>query len=689
MKRVISAYGRDGKTWRRSRTLRGRLVAIAVAALTAVLLPTPALAQNGDDTVLDARDALRRKDASRLAAARAAMTALNHPLAQWIDYWELSTRLNTAQQSEIDAFYARWRGSYVEDRLRNDWLLELGRRRDWRALRTDYAQFVMNDDREVTCYALLADHLAGTEVREPALAAWLAQRDGDDGCAQMAAALFQAGRFTEDDVWRKARVAADANRPKVVRQAVGLLGGRAALAVGDAVDGPVRFLSRLGDAVGSRTDAELATLALIRLAASDPDQTATLLAGRWESALPAQHAAWVWAAIGKQASLKLQPDAADRFQRAQLFAARGTAVLVWPEETLAWQVRAALRGNPPRWTQVLQAISQLSPSEQRDPAWIYWHARALQAVAQGSANAQADARRAQAQALYASIAGQLHFYGALAAEELGRGAVLPPRPAPLTPAEREAAAQNPALARALALIGLGLRAEGVREWNFTLRGMDDRALLAAAQRACEREVWDRCINTSDRTRAEVDLEQRFPMPFRREVVARARDIGIDPAFVYGLIRQESRFIVDARSSVGASGLMQVMPATAKVVARRIGLDLRPDMLADRDTNLTLGISYLKMVLDDFAGAEALAAAAYNAGPGRPRRWREGPLLEPAIWAENIPFAETRDYVKKVLANRLWYAALLSNAAPPSLKARLGRAVGPRESGSSPPDRDLP
>jgi soluble lytic murein transglycosylase len=290
----------------------------------------------------------------------------------------------------------------------------------------------------------------------------------------------------------------------------------------------------------------------------------------------------------------------------------------------------------------------------------------------------------------------------------------------------------------------------VREWNFSLRGMGDRALLAAAARACEREVWDRCINTSDRTKSEIDLEQRFPMPFRDEVVTSARAIGLDPAYVYGLIRQESRFVLDARSHVGASGLMQLMPATARWTARKIGLAFTPEAITERSTNLRLGTSYLKLVLDDFDGSQAMAAAAYNAGPSRPRRWREGATIEPAIWAENIPFGETRDYVKKVLSNATVYAAMLAGqrqsepaapvvaaasapspivvaaaspadaaassvAAPvmapasgavvlaatalppppspplllPSLKARLGAPIGPRDIAAPPPDKELP
>jgi soluble lytic murein transglycosylase len=207
--------------------------------------------------------------------------------------------------------------------------------------------------------------------------------------------------------------------------------------------------------------------------------------------------------------------------------------------------------------------------------------------------------------------------------------------------------------------------------------------------ACERQVWDRCINASDRTRHEVDLSQRFPTPFRDDVMRVAKEVNVDPAYLYGLIRQESRFVVDARSHVGASGLMQVMPATAKWTAKKMGLPWKPELLQERDFNLKIGATYLRWVLDDFGGSVALAAAAYNAGPGRPRRWREGPQVEAAIWAENIPFNETRDYVKKVLSNATLYAVLLKQDVSPSLRQRLGPSIGPRDAKSPPINSELP
>jgi soluble lytic murein transglycosylase len=667
--------------------LRRSTALVLLAGLWAgTLMPPVAQAQDGAATIVDAREALRKKDRARLTALRSAALGARLPLAMWPDYWELSNRIGEVQQAEVDEFSARWPGTYVEDRFRNDWLLELGKRRDWANFAVEHPRFRMNDDREVTCYALLVDHQAGKPVREAALAAWLAQREADDGCALLAASLTDARQFTAADAWRKARLSLDAGKPRAARQAAALVSVAAATAVAELIESPARYLVRAASAT-DRNAAELTTLALLRLAYTDADGAAAQLNERWERALPADLAAWAWASAAKQAAQKLQPDAADFYQRAALRAAKAGREIEWPDETLAWKVRAALRADngKPRWQQVAQAVNAMGAAEQRDPAWVYWKARALAALAADSQDA--DSMRGMAREQMASIAGQLNFYASLAAEQLGQPIFQPARPLPPTAAERADTARHPGLARALQMIAIGLRAEGVREWNYSIRGMADRELLAAAQLACDREVWDRCINTSERTRDEIDMAQRFPMPFRRDVVARAGEIGLDPAYVYGLIRQESRFIMDARSSVGASGLMQIMPATARWTAKKIGLNYTPDLIADRDVNLRLGTSYLKLVLDDFGGSQALAAAAYNAGPNRPRKWRDGPVLEPAIWAENVPFTETRDYVKKVLSNATYYAAQLGTAAP-SLTQRLGRPIAPAAQPAA-IDKDLP
>lgn len=667
------------RPWRRAFT-RGLVLAVTCAGLVA----TATTAQVGDDSVVAAREALRKKDGKRLAALREQVLAARHPLAMWPDYWDLSSRLDGAQQPEVDAFYARWRDSYVEDRLRNDWLLELARRRDWAGFARDHAAYRMQDDREVACGDLLVRQLAGQPVKAAATAAWLAQRDPGDACQALARALVGARQLGAGEIWHAMRLGVEANRPRAVRAAAALLGASTSKAVDDLLADPARLLKRhTREPSGQRQ--ELAALALIRLAGSDVDAAAQALQSGWSHQLSDELAAFAWAAVARQAAWRLQERAHDFYELAWQRQREDGGAPAFSDDTLAFAVRAALRAprlDRARWAAVLRAIEAMSAAEQKNPAWAYWRARAL------AERARSPAERERAQAALAAVAEGIDYHAQLAAQALGRPLTLPAAPAALTDAELAQAEQTPGLRRGLALARLGLRDEGRREWNFTLRGMGERELLAAAALACRAADWQICINTSERTRTEIDLRQRYPLPYAEAIGQQARALDLEPAFVFGLIRQETRFMATLRSAVGATGLMQVMPATARWTARRIGLDFKSEQLDEIDTNLRLGTSYLRLVLDDFGGAQALAAAAYNAGPGRPRRWREGPAMDAAAWVENIPFTETRDYVKKVLANASLYAQLLGGPAAP-LQTRLGTLIGPRDAAAAAPDGNLP
>jgi soluble lytic murein transglycosylase len=634
--------------------------------------------RNGaDDVLTEMSQAFRRGDKQKLS--QLLPQARGHALEGWAAYWELKARLDTAQPQEVAEFYQRWAGTYYEDRLRNDWLLLLGQRRDWSNFNDQYPKFRMNDDREVRCYAI-AIELVNKPQDVDALAAearknWYVQRDADDGCLIAADNLHDAKKFSDLDIWRKARLSIEANRVRAARNAVNLVNPDLASQLSDVNDSPIRYLSRRVTAP-SRAAKELIVLALIKLASSDPDGAATQLDNHWSVHLNPEERSWAWGAIGKQSALALSAQADDYFSKAEN--------KYLNDDQLGWKVRAALRNGA--WDQVAPAVDAMSEDARKEAIWPYWRARAL-------LRTRDESKRLEATALLQSIASPRGFYEQLATEELGQRISLPTPPEPPTAAEKDAARQNPGLQRALYAIGMGLRSEGVREWNYstnlhTRGGMGERELLAAAELACERQVWDRCINTSERTKDAFDAQQRFPTPFKDAVLSKSREIGLDPAYVYGLIRQESRFIMDARSGVGASGLMQLMPATARWTARKIGLEgFTADQVNNRDTNIALGTAYLKYALDDFGGSQPLAAAAYNAGPGRPRAWRNGPTVEAAIWAENIPFSETRDYVKKVTSNAALYAALLTGQ-PQSLKNRLP-PVGPREVSAPVENKDLP
>jgi soluble lytic murein transglycosylase len=645
-------------------------------------VPAVAVAlSTADQALLDLKEAYSKRQLKAFDTLRPQVRG--HALEPLADYWGLRLTLESASPTQIQAFFDRWPGTYYEDRLRNDWLLALGRRQDWPRLLAESPKLRMQDDRSLRCHLLHAQHatqgrLSADEVQE-ATRLWLEQKDAEEACTALIERLLAHKRVPVGVVWERARLGAERNRPRIATQAVGLIEPAWVPTVQTLLSQPEKYLDGKLTAVRHRTK-ELVTLALLRLADTQPERAAAHLErARWQVQLTAEEKSWAWGAVGRSAAQRLMPEALNWF-------AQGRAAHMHAEH-LAWWTRAALRAG--QWERVVPLIAAMPQAQQQDPTWQYWRARAL--LQRPSADAQAQA---QATALLHTIASPHHFYGQLALEDLGQAIAAPLPSAPLTPAEKTAARQHPGLARALKAIAIGLRTEGVREWNYSTNlhtpgGMSDRELLAAAEWACQQQVWDRCINTSERTRQEVDATQRYPMPFRDAVLARTRAIGLDPAYVYGLIRQESRFIMDARSPVGASGLMQVMPATARWTAKKIGIDgFQPQHIQDLETNIAIGTGYLKLVLDEFEGAMPLAAAAYNAGPGRPRQWRNtGTPVDAAIWAESIPFNETRDYVKKVMANTVQYAALLTGQ-PQSLKARLG-LVGPRGAASPSENRELP
>ena len=643
-----------------------RVAGLTLAAAVVMLSPAAHAGKSGpefssdDDIFLALREASRRGDAER--AQELAARLPNYQIPSYVDYYALRPRIETAPEQEIRAYLARYEGSAIADRLRNDWLLELGRTHNWVLFDEQYPQFVLDDDTQVRCYALTSRALKGENVAGEAHAVLIEPKYYGEACPALVATLVEKGGFKADDAWAQARLVAESGQGAILKRLAPAL-GVAESTLMRAYEKPEAVIRRAP--AKSRVTRELFVLALGRAARKDPGRAVAAL-NKYGDRLSDAQRTQAWAQIALQASLKLMPEALAYWKQAD--GARLT------DEGYQWKARIALRAG--KWDLVRDAITAM-PSELRtDPTWIYWLGRAY----------AAEGNQKLANEMFESIADLNSFYGKLALEELGLPITVPARTRPPTEEEMAPMAQNEGFRRALKFFELNLRFEGVREWNWELRGMNERQLIAAAEFAREREVLDRMVSTSDRTRTEFDFTQRFPTPFREVMASSTEKLGLDMAWVYGLIRQESRFIQDARSHVGASGLMQLMPATARWVARKIGLgDFKPGRVNELETNITLGTNYLNMVLQDLDGSQALATAAYNAGPRRPHAWRATlpGEVEGAIFAESIPFSETRNYVKKVLSNATYYAALFEGK-PQSLKARLG-TVAPRDFEST----DLP
>lgn len=616
-----------------------------------------------DDVFLALRDASRKNDQAGVAQLAARLS--DYDIPSYVDYYRLKPRLPDLPDTEIRAYLQRYAGTAIADRLRNDWLLELGKQRVWSTFDEQFPQFVLQDDLQLKCYALMSAALKGQNAAEQAREILVAPKNYGDGCVALIGTLAANGQFNKYDVWAQVRLAAESNYVALAKR-IAVFTDASDKAIAQALDKAALTVA-LGSGNGTSAH-QLYLIALGRLARSSPEQAAAALTQE-SVRLNQRDQKLAWGQIALPSALSLSPQALSYW--------RNTKDAELSLDGYQWKARSALRAGD--WDMVRSTIEAMPASLRSDETWVYWYGRALQADARSvdknsDKNADKEAgNRDLARAQFISISKQTNFYGQLALEELGQKVEIPERATPPTAAEIQPMTQNPGLRRALRFFDMGLRFAGVREWNWELRAMDERQHLAAAEFARQKNALDRMVNTSDRTRVEMDFLQRFPTPFRAIMQSNTQALGLDMAWVYGLIRQESRFVMHARSHVGASGLMQIMPATAQLVARKIGMpDFNPNRVNEIDTNVLLGTNYLNMVLGQLDGSQTLASAAYNAGPGRPRSWRSsltGPV-EGAIFAETIPFAETRGYVKNVLSNATYYAALFANQ-PQSLKARLG------------------
>jgi soluble lytic murein transglycosylase len=622
--------------------------AVALLALLATAIP----ARAGDADFLAARAAFERNDEKALAALQPALAG--HVLAPYVEYWRLKLGLDVAEQREVRDFLARNAGTPLADQLRSDWLKLLGLKGQWALFAQDYVQGP-NDDTELACYAIQARReREGDAALAAAKPFWFTGKATPESCAPLFAMLFFKGELKDADRWARMRLASEAGSTRLV-QTLALDGGIPEKELRRVDNNPLAALQAGGFSSRQAAGRELALIALERSARRDPGATrAAWVKVRAQLAEPDRR--YGDGRLAFHGARQLVPEANLWFREA------GGAVL--NEEQHAWRVRAALRVAS--WDDVRIAVDEMPSSQAAEPAWRYWKARAL--VAQGRAD--------EAKPIFEALAPAFHFYGVLAAEALGRP--LEPKGQPFV-ASDEALAKfgaRPEVRRVVKLAELDMRMESLREWQPVVRPLDDDGLLLAAEYARRAGLNDRSINTADRTTTRHDFSLRYPTPFRPQFEAAAKAHDVDAALLYAIARQESRFVPDIVSSAGAQGLMQLMPATARWVARQLNQNgYRPAQIAELETNTSFGAYYFRYWLERLDNHPALAAAAYNAGPGRAQAWRPPASLDGAAWVETIPFNETRDYVKKVLANAMLYTRLLGRPEVP-LATRLG-TVGPR------------
>ncbi|SNR64082.1 soluble lytic murein transglycosylase [Methylobacillus rhizosphaerae] len=614
-------------------------------------------ADNADELFLSARAAYNERNSAALDAAAQSLQSQHYILAPYTEYWRLLLVLNQADKETVQGFLAQYDAFPFADRARGEWLKALARRQEWKTFFEEYPKF-KRDDVAVSCYAADGGIQQGQEAAVlDGKALWMTGTELPANCEAVFDRLQQGGVLRAEDIWARVRLLLQGSRITVSKGVLQRLPGvdKANLKLLDRVyQNPQQVLEKRQISFVSRLGKELNLYALERLSRSQP----ALALDLWEKLhgnFDAADRNYLWGRFALHAARKHDPAALTYFQRA------GNTPL--DKDQQEWKARAAMRIGD--WKALESIIAAMPETQQSEQVWQYWKARAFKAQQQVAA----------ANAILVTLSKNNTYYGILAEEELGD--VVTALPAAYKPDAEEirVALNNPGIQRGLALRRLDMKWEAREEWRLASRDFDDKQLLAAAEVAFREGWYDVAINTADRTQALHDFALRYPTPYRDMMHGYAADNALDEAWVYGLIRQESRFVSWAKSVAGASGLMQIMPDTAKWIAKRMGMgDFKPAMINQLDTNLKFGTHYLRYTMDMMNEQPLMATAAYNAGPGRPKRWASDKPLEGAVYAETIPFSETRDYVKKVLGNSIYYSQQLGSK-PQTLKQRLGVVPG--------------
>lgn len=628
------------------------LILVALSATIA----NPSFAASGDEEFLLARAAYNQKNAIALSEYTQQLQHQQYILAPYAEYWLMLLSLNEADNQTVVDFINTYSEYPFADKLRGEYLKKLAKAQDWSGFSAELPNYTQ-EDAAVACYAAESNAVFGDATTlQAAKPLWLQAKEQPSNCNNLYDRMQVASVLSEEDIWARFRLAAAENR---VSLAKGIYKRSYTYEtsqlkwIDKPIASPADFLTKKAISGKTRLGRELNLMALNRVAKTSSLQALGFFK-QLEYDLPADDKKAFYGRLALAAAQRHEPQAMD------WFALAGDNL---DKEQFSWYARAALRDQ--NWPVVAAVISKMEPIQAEEGAWRYWKARAL----------KAQKKTLEANTLFAKLSTERHFYGWLAQDELDGFITAPLVAHKVTEEAVKAFADIPAVQRAVALQQLDFKWEAKAEWAFVSKSFDDSQLLGAAEFAHRKNWHDIAILTADKTKEMHDFALRYPTPYRNIMKPAASNQAIDEAWVYGITRQESRFMHYAKSGVGASGLMQLMPATAKWIAGKAGIEnYRQDMIHELDTNIALGTYYLRYTLDLMNGQAVMATAAYNAGPSRAKKWMANDALEGAIYAETIPFSETRIYVQKVMANAHIYAHQLGLKSS-TLKQRLGTIPG--------------
>ena len=559
-----------------------------------------------------------------------------HPAYPWLRMAWMRPRLGELDSDEVALFIARFRDRPFAAEFRREWLIALGREERWRAF---YHQYRGERDPTLQCLASRARLAYGQEERalREAGGMWLTGRDLPAECEPLFGAAREKGAINDFMVRERYRMAMDRNNLSLAERLAPDVGDEAVQQVAQIraiYRDPQSVMDSINPATATAAEVDRFTQAAKRLGRREPRSVKQ----QWQDALSAGLDATPRQRFMVERRLALEA-AREHLPEASEWLAATSANDSFMR---SWRIRNALRMG--EWDKALAAID--SDSSDRSRQWQYWRARAL---------VELD-RKSEAEGIFRSLARQEDYYGLLAAWRLSEPPERIHRPIEADDERLAELSQSEHVQLARILFELDWPSAAVQEWRAALDGRDRDSRCQAALLASRWGWASEAVITAARAGCRGDPEVDYPLAFSELMKPRAEHFELDPAWAWSIMRAESLFATDARSHVGALGLMQLMPATASDVAGRLELELNGerDILEPRH-NIKLGTRYLREMLDQFENHPLIATAAYNAGPHRAEAWmpRSG-TVEGDVWAETIPFRETRQYIRRVMTHSLGY-----------------------------------
>lgn len=625
-----------------------------VGILVGILLPVSGYASDRADQrklFLDAHKAVKQGAITRYRKLSGKLT--DYPLYGYLEYEYLRRRLNKLPREQVRHFLKTYDGQPIARRLRINWLNKLARKGQWKDYLMDYRDLGIT---KLDCHRARAMQKTKHPETEYAIQAlWQTGKSQPRACDPVFNSWRASGKATPTLIWQRIRLAMHNRKPNLARYLAKSLGPEDRMWVERwrlMYRRPAKMLGHKNYRDDTPLVREIVLHGIERLARIDSGEADK----KWQKlrhrySFSEEDTATTLRTIALHAATQRSKDALTLLDT--------IPVSHRDEKIHAWTIRSALAAQD--WHAVTRAIDNLPADMKLESDWRYWKARAQEKTGNTTT----------ALKTYTALANEHNYHGFLAADRLSLPYVLDGTPISRDSKELVAFSKIPAMDRAHELYLLGMIIDARREWHAAMATFSPRQLELAAVLASSWGWHDRAIISAGRARHYSDLQLRYPIAFEKQVLQNARRNSIDPAWVFSIMRQESAYMTDARSHAGALGLMQLMPRTAKFEARRLKLRLRNQReILNVDKNIRLGTAHLKRVLETHNGNLPLATAAYNAGSFRVRSWLPSDGSLPAdIWIENVPFKETRNYVKKILATTAIFEKHLSQPVTP-LKLRM-------------------